>query len=87
MTHQWLGPNHRRSFWAVSTAGAVCLGYIKPDGNGWAVYVATDPGPGVPADPNRLLRCDDAESAAKAMCAYWRVPYVALEPDTTGDDL
>lgn len=87
MTHQWLGPNHRRTLWRVTPTGAVCLGYIKPAGDGWAVYVATEPGPNVPTTPVRLRWLDDAEAAARTMCAYWRVPYLPLEPDTTGDDL
>ena len=70
----------RRYRWTITR-------YIKPDGDGWAVYVATEPGPNVPATPVRLRWLDDAEAAARTMCAYWRVPYLPLEPDTTGDDL
>lgn len=87
MTHQWLGHSTRRTLWCVTSDTALCLGYIKPDGDGWAVYVATELGPNVPTTPVRLRWLDDAEAAARAMCAYWRVPYLPLEPDTTGDDL
>lgn len=87
MTHQWLGHSRRRTFWRVTHTGAVCLGYIKPEGTGYAVYVPTEPGPGVPTTPNRLRWLDDAEAAARTMCAYWRVEYVALETDLDGDEL
>ena len=80
MIHTWLGHSSRRTLWRVTPFTALCLGYIKPDGDGWAVYVATDPGPNVPTAPVRLRWLDDAEAAARTMCAYWRVPYVALEP-------
>lgn len=85
MTHQWLGSQARRTFWRASPAGAVCLGYIKPDGDGWAVYVPTAPGPEVPREPVRLRWLDDAEAAARTMCAWWRVPYVALEAEDEPD--
>lgn len=87
MTHQWLGHSGRRTFWRVTPTGAVCLGYVKPEGDGWAVYVPTEPGPGVPVNPNRLRWLDDAEAAARTMCEYWRVGYVALESEPNGDDL
>ena len=85
--HQWLGHSRRRTLWRVTpdtpeaSGSALCLGYIKPEGNGWAAYVPTEPGPGVPMKPNCLRWLDDAEAAAKTMCAYWRVPYLPLEPE------
>lgn len=87
MTHTWLGNTTRRTFWRTTPNGALCLGYIKPERTGYAVYVPTEPGPGVPVEPNRLHWLDDAEAAARTMCAYWRVGYVPLEPDLNGDDL
>ena len=86
MTHQWLGHSTRRTLWRTSEDTAICLGYIKPDGDGWAVYVATDPGLNVPTAPVRL-RAGDAEAAARTMCAYWRVPYVAPEPSEDEADV
>lgn len=85
MTHQWLGSSTRRTFWRTSPTGALCLGYIQPEGDGWAVYVATDPGPNVPTAPARLRWLDDAEAAARTMCAWWRVPYLALEQEDETD--
>lgn len=87
MTYQWLGSPTRRTLWHTSPRGALCLGYIQPEGDGWAVYVATDPGPNVPTAPARLRWLDDAEAAARTMCAWWRVPYLALEQEEISDEL
>lgn len=85
MTHTWLGHSHRRTLWRTSPTGALCLGYIQPEGDGWAVYVATDPGPNVPTAPARLRWLDDAEAAARTMCAWWRVAYLSLEQEDEAD--
>jgi len=74
VTHQWLGPNHRRTFWRVTPDGAVCLGYLDIHDEYTAVHVPRgEPTDKVPTDAACLRRCDDAEAGAKTMCAYWRV--------------
>jgi len=85
--HQWLGTTTRRTFWRTTPTGAVCLGYIKPENTGYAVYVPTEPGPVVPTPAVRLRWLDDAEAAARTMCAYWRVGYVGLEPSEDESDV
>ena len=85
MTHTWLGPNHRRSLWRTSDAGAVCLGNVEQQGDDWVVNVPVWDGEKM--GTCRLRTCDDREAAGKTLCAYHRIPMPAFEAGEVGDDL
>ncbi len=57
MRHQWLGPNHRRTLWRTSDAGAERLGVITDLGVGW-IALADDLDAAMPgAPPCRIAGC------------------------------
>lgn len=69
---QWIGAIQQR-LWAIEGTNGACLGHIRSNGDGWDVFVPSPVG-----TVARLRGCDDAESAARTLCAYWRAPYTPL---------
>lgn len=76
MTHTWLGPNHRRSLWRTSDAGAEWLGVVTDLGVGWIAVAG--------ATPLGILPTRD--EAGRVLCEHLGIGMPGFDSGEAGDD-